>query len=146
MRRLLRLEWAKLFRYAAVSSVSTVVSQIVLAALVATRTTSAVWANIIATIVGTVPSFELNRRWVWNKQGRRSISGEVVPFAALSASGLALSTLAVAMMSHAAEDWPTTHRTVAIQIASLTAFGVVWLVQFVVLDRILFKRRQPAAT
>ncbi|MCU1386824.1 MAG: hypothetical protein JWL72_162 [Ilumatobacteraceae bacterium] len=145
MRRLLRTEWAKLLRYAAVSGVSTVVSQVVLATLVATRATSAVWANVIATIVGTVPSFELNRRWVWGKQGRRSMSGEVVPFAAISAAGLGLSTLAVAAMSHATEHWSTTERTISIQIASLTAFGVVWLVQFVVLDRILFKHRQPAA-
>lgn len=146
MIRSLRLEWAKLLRYVAVSGVSTVFSQIVLATLVATRTTSAVWANIIATMIGTVPSFELNRRWVWGKQGRRSVSGEVMPFVAISASGLGLSTLAVAVMSHAAEHWPTTERTVSIQIASLAAFGLVWLAQFVILDRILFKHRRPAST
>ena len=61
MRRLLR----KLVRYAAVSAISTSVSLGLLGALVATGTLSPGWANLLATAAGTVPSFELNRRWVW---------------------------------------------------------------------------------
>lgn len=135
----------KLFRYAAVSGVSTVVSQSVLATLVATRATGAVWANVIATIIGTIPSFELNRRWVWGKRGRRSLGTEMVPFAVLAAAGLALSTLAVAMASHHVEHWSTASRTLAIQLASLTAFGIVWLIQFVMLEKVLFKQQQQPA-
>src|SRR5690349_367130 len=91
----------KLARYCAVSVVATIVSQTVLATLVATRTATPVWANIAATAAGTVPSFELNRRWVWGKQGRRSLHGEVLPFVFLTALGLALSTLSV----HFAAGW-----------------------------------------
>lgn len=131
----------KLLRYAAVSGVATTISQIVLATLVATRATGAVTANVIATMVGTVPSFELNRRWVWGKRGRRSLSAEVVPFAIISAAGLALSSLAVAIASHAVDGFATTSRTLIIQLSSLTAFGIVWLVQFVMLDRVLFRHR-----
>ena len=54
--------------------------------LVAGRILPAGWANVVATAAGTVPSFELNRRWVWNKTGRRSFArrdrpvlGAVVP-------------------------------------------------------------------
>jgi putative flippase GtrA len=135
------MKLAKLLRYAAVSGVSTATSQIVLATLVATRATSPVVANVIATVIGTVPSFELNRRWVWGKHGRRSLAGEVAPFAALAAAGLGLSTLAVAIMSRWAEHFSAATRTMSIEAASLAAFGAVWLVQFVVLDRVLFKHR-----
>ncbi len=130
----------QLIRYAAVSGISTGVSQAILAALVATRATSAVWANIIATMVGTVPSFELNRRWVWGRTGRRSMASEVVPFAVISASGLALSTLAVAIASRWTEaaNLGTTARTLTIELASLTAFGLVWIAQFILLDKVLF--------
>jgi len=134
----------KLLRYAAVSAVTTTISQTILAVLVATRTTGAVTANVIATMVGTVPSFELNRRWVWNKHGRRSLGGEMLPFAVLSAAGLGLSSLAVAIASHFVEHWSMTTRTLTIQLASVTAFGIVWLVQFVLLDKVLFKRRATA--
>ncbi len=137
----------QLLRYAAVSCVATGVSQVVLVVLVATRATSAVEANVIATMVGTVPSFELNRRWVWGKSGNRSLAKEVVPFAAISASGLLLSTLAVAIASSWAEAsaFSDVARTVTVQAANLSAFGVVWIAQFVVLDRVLFRSRPRRA-
>jgi putative flippase GtrA len=133
----------RLLRYATVSCVATGVSQVVLATLVATNATSAVYANIIATMVGTIPSFELNRRWVWRKTGRRSLGSEVVPFVSISATGLVLSTLAVAIASHwaVAAGLSTTWRTLAVQGANLTAFGVVWIAQFILLDRVLFRHR-----
>ena len=135
----------QLVRYAAVSGIATGVSQSALALLVATRATSAVTANVIATMIGTIPSFELNRRWVWGKTGRRSVSTELVPFAVISACGLALSTLAVAVASHWADaaGLDTTSRTLTVQAANLSAFGLVWIAQFVLLDRVLFRRRIP---
>ena len=135
----------KFLRYAAVSVVSVTVAQTVLATLVATRATNAVAANVIATIVATIPSFELNRRWVWRKQGRRSLGGEVVPFVLVTAAGLALSSVSVALVSRYVEDWSTTGRTLSIQFASLSAFGTVWVLQFFLLDRILFRQRGPRA-
>jgi putative flippase GtrA len=138
----------QLLRYATVSMVATGISQVVLGVLVWTRATPAVWANIIATLAGVVPSFELNRRWVWGRTGRRSMAKEVVPFVALSATGLALSTLAVAVASR----WADLHhladgtRTITVQGANLFAFGVVWVAQFVLLDRVLFRRHRHVAT
>jgi len=130
----------KLLRYGAVSCVSTVTSLTVLGVLVGTRIASPVWANVIATAAGTVPSFELNRRWVWRKRGNRSIAAEVLPFCALSGAGLVLSTIAVAAAARWANDTGFTGslRTVAVELANLTAFGALWILQFVVLDRMLF--------
>jgi hypothetical protein len=65
--------------------------------LVATHTLSPGWSNVVATTVGTVPSFELNRRWVWTKRGHRSLLWEIAPFCRLSAAGLAPSTLIVSV-------------------------------------------------
>ncbi len=133
----------QLFRYAAVSCVATGLSQIILASLVATRTTGAATANVIATMAGVVPSFELNRRWVWGRTGRRSVAKEIVPFVLLSATGLALSTLAVWGTSRWADahGLDTTWRTLAVQAANLSAFGTVWIAQFVILDKVLFRHR-----
>jgi putative flippase GtrA len=123
--------------------VATVVSQTVLATLVATGAATPVWANVAATAAGTVPSFELNRRWVWGKQGRRSLHGEVLPFVFLTFLGLALSTISVHFAAAWADDHvaTTTVRTLVVQVANLSAFGVVWVLQFVILDRILFGSR-----
>lgn len=135
---------AQLLRYGTVSAIATTTSLIVLGALVGTRAMTAGWANVVATAVGTVPSFELNRRWVWANQGDRSIRAEVVPFAALSAAGLALSTLAVSVIARWADDAGLADgtRTLAVQGANLAAFGVLWLLQFAILDRVLFADRR----
>ena len=75
-------------RYGTVSIIATVTSMTVLGVLVTLTTMPAGWANVVATAVGTVPSFELNRRWVWGRTGKRSLRGEVGPFWILSFAGL----------------------------------------------------------
>ena len=136
----------KLLRYAAVSAISTSVSLTILGVLVASRAVTAGWANVIATAIGTVPSFELNRRWVWSRTGDRSLVAEVGPFCALSFAGLALSTFAVSI----AAGWAAhaglgaTARTLAAEGANIGTFGSLWVVQFVLLDRVLFRSRDRA--
>ena len=94
-----------------------------------------------ATAVGTIPSFELNRRWVWGKTGQRSLAAEVGPFVALSFAGLALSTLTVAAADHWASGahLSSLARTCVVEGASLAAFGSLWLAQFAILDKLLFR-------
>jgi putative flippase GtrA len=116
---------ARLTRYAAVSGVSTSVTLSLLGVMIYTRALSAGWANVVATAVGTIPSFELNRRWVWAKPGRRSVMKEVVPFCALS-TGSGLGHAAVTLIS---------------QGANVSTFGALWALQYVLLDRALFGRR-----
>ncbi len=133
----------KLARYATVSAISTSVSLTILTALVATDTFTAGWANVVATAVGTVPSFELNRRWVWGKRGRRSVWAEIGPFCALSFAGLGLSTLAVST----AAGWASsaglgaTARALVAAGANLSTFGSLWVAQYLILDRMLFRHR-----
>ena len=130
-------------RYGTVSVIATVTSMTVLGVLVTATTTPAWLANVAATAVGTVPSFELNRRWVWGRTGKRSLRGEVAPFWVLSFAGLLLSTLTVTL----AAAWAASAgvdgavRTLAIEAASVAAFGSLWIAQFLILDRVLFRDR-----
>jgi putative flippase GtrA len=132
-------------RYGTVSIIATVTSMTVLAVLVTATAMPAGLANVIATAVGTVPSFELNRRWVWRKTGTRSLRGEVGPFWVLSFAGLALSTLTVTLAAAWAAQMGVsgTMRTLVIEFANVAVFGSLWIAQFLVLDRILF--RPPGA-
>jgi putative flippase GtrA len=137
---------AQLLRYSAVSAVSTSISLTILGVLVATRSVSAGWANVIATSVATVPSFELNRRWVWARKGPRSIHREAVPYFALTFTGLGLSTLLVSMAAGAASAHHTSDavRTMVALGANLVGFGTVWVAQYVILDKVLFRHRPHA--
>jgi putative flippase GtrA len=134
---------ARLTRYAAVSAISTSVTLSLLGAMIYTRALSPGWANVVATGVGTVPSFELNRRWVWAKSGRRSVMKEVVPFCALSFGELVLSTGAVSLAARwsAASGLGQAAVTLISQAANVSTFGALWALQYVLLDRALFGRR-----
>jgi putative flippase GtrA len=134
-------------RYGTVSLIATVSSLTVLGVLVSVTTIPAGVANVIATAVGTLPSFELNRRWVWQRTGRRSMRAELVPFWILSFTGLALSTLAVSLAA-AWADSAGLHgfaRTAAIEVANVAAWGSLWIAQFVILDRFLFRTEVTTA-
>jgi putative flippase GtrA len=98
-------------------------------------------ANVIAVLCGIGPSYIGNRRWVWARDGRGDVAREVVPFWAMSVLGLVLSTVAVARIAHVATAWSTTDRAVALPAANLTVFAALWLAQFFVLDRVIFRDR-----
>ena len=76
--------------YSAVSVIAVVTSQIVLVLCHAVLGMSAEWSNIIAVAAGTVPSYSLNRSWVWGKSTKSDLWREVVPFWVMSFAGLAL--------------------------------------------------------
>jgi putative flippase GtrA len=132
-----------LVRYAAVSAISTTVGLTSLALLVVVGHWPAGWANLVGTGLGTIPSFELNRRWVWRRNDRRSLSREVVPFCLLCLVELVASSLAVHAVAGwtARQGWPSGVRTATDLLASVATYGALWVVQYVVLDRALFARR-----
>jgi putative flippase GtrA len=127
-------------RYAGVSLISTLTSLSVLGLLVGVCGVAAVPANLAATAAGTGPSFELNRRWVWSRVGRRSVGREVVPFCALSFAGLLLSTVTVRAASVLSAHAGRLMHTGAVELANVGAYGSLWILQFVLLDRVLFAR------
>src|SRR5271168_4174908 len=135
---------AKLLRYSAVSCISTVTSLTVLGVLVGIFGVNAVVANVLATAVGTVPSFELNRRWVWFDHSQRSVLRQVAPFCSLSFAGLVLSTLTVRAVSARTIDLSRGWHTLAVEAANVSAYGALWVVQFVLLDRVLFRDRRAS--
>lgn len=134
---------AQVLRYSAVSALSTSVSLTILGVLVATRAVTAGWANVIATAVATVPSFELNRRWVWAKKGPRSLHKEAVPYFALTFTGLGISTFLVSTATGVASAHHAGNatRTAVALCANLVGFGSVWVAQYVILDKVLFRHR-----
>jgi putative flippase GtrA len=104
-------------------------------------------ANVLATAIGTVPSYLLNRRWVWRRSTRSDPWREIVPFWALSFAGLGLSTLAVDLADHAAADVHITgwSLTTVLLLANVASFAALWVVQFALLDRVLFRAAPPTA-
>jgi putative flippase GtrA len=129
----------RLVRYGSVSAISTATSLTLLGLLVLFGW-PAVVAHVVATAVGTVPSFELNRRWVWRRGAgqSRSFRRQILPYCLLSLVGLVLSSVAVHVAADATATSSRLLHTVAVESANIGTYGALWLIQFVVCDRILF--------
>lgn len=120
-------------RYSLVSVVAVVTSQVVLIACNAVLNLNPIVSNFFAVSLGCIPSYYLNRSWVWGKRGRNHFWREVAPFWGMALVGLVFSTLLIALVSR----W--THWTPVIMLANLSAFGVLWIVKYMMLDTLLFK-------
>jgi putative flippase GtrA len=134
-------------RCLSVSVFTTLVSLTTLAILTSAFGVTPWRANVVATAVGTVPSYQLNRRWVWRLRGASDMRREVAPFWALSLTGLLVSTLAVDRADRLASTLGITGvvRTGSLLAANVTAFALLWVGQFLLLDRVLFRHRPPVA-
>ena len=127
----------------AVSCSTTILSAVILVVLVVGLDVRAGLANIIAVCCGILPSYEANRRWTWTRTGRRDLAREVAPFWVLSIAGLLASTATVAAAAALTTSWPPEARSIALPMVQAGTFAVLWVVQFVVLDRVIFR---PTAT
>jgi putative flippase GtrA len=137
-----RTLWQRLTRCMTVSVITTVISLSTLGVATAVFGIEAWIANVLATGLATVPSYHLNRRWTWGRRDASDPWREIAPFWLLSFAGLALSTVAVAVTdswaAHLQLAAPV--HTGALLVAHLSGFGILWGVQFVLLDRVLFRR------
>ena len=129
----------KLIKYAGVSLVSTIVSQVTLILVFGVfHLMSEVPANILANVLATVPSYVLNRRWVWGKSGKSHFWKEVAPFWILSFVGLAFSSLAVWIAGDIARSHGLSHGATAllVNLANLMSFAILWIVKFVIYNKL----------
>ncbi len=133
----------RLSRYAAVSIVTSIVVLSVLGVLVGVVDAAAGWSNVVATLAGIALSFELNRRWAWEGRSNGPTAVQIVSFATMNLTGLGLSTVAVHTVAVMATQHHLTRlvRTGAVEGVNIAAWGALWVIQFLVLDRFVFRPR-----
>jgi putative flippase GtrA len=125
----------KAIRYCAVSVVNVVTGLSTLAFCHGVLHWSAVSANITAWMVSTVPAYMLSRAWVWKQSGSHRFGGEVLPFWILALVGLLFSTIVVDLVER------HTERTIYILVGNLSAYGVVWVAKYLILDKVMWRHR-----
>lgn len=127
-------------RYSAASVVGVVVGQSCLFLFYEIVDLPGVLANFLAVAISSVPAYLINRYWVWQKTDRNSLYREVIPFWGMAFLGLVLSTIAVAIVDD------RTDSPLAVAVANMAGFGVLWIAKFLILDKVLFAEvgRDPA--
>ncbi len=130
----------KAIRYALVSVISVVVTEVTLVILYGLLHWTARSANIAAVTAGGIPSYFLNRRWVWGKSGKSHLWKETVPFWVLNFLGLALSTWFADFAGSFGESHFDSHliQTAIVGSASIGAFGVLWVGKFLIFNKLMF--------
>ena len=130
----------KLFRYAMVSVISTLITFAVVGVIFyALKLWSEIPDNVIGNIAGIPPSYYLNRSWAWGKTGKSHMWREVVPFWAMSFAGIVLAVGAGALARHISVDTFHLHRlgrTVVLYGANIFAFGLLWVAKFFVINKL----------
>ena len=125
---------AKALRYCGVSVVNVLTGLSTLAFFHGVLHWSGVASNLMAWSVSTAPAYLLSRAWVWQQSGSHRLSGEVVPFWVMALVGLLLSTFVVNLVDQ------RTDRTTFILAALVGTYGVVWVVKYVILDKVMWQR------
>jgi putative flippase GtrA len=96
-------------------------------------------ANTLAVCISAVPAYYLSRTYVWGKRGRSELLREILPFWVFVLVGLLLSTGGVALVAHflaAPRSAGFFHPAkLAANVASMTAFGVLWVIRFFWMDK-----------
>jgi putative flippase GtrA len=122
----------KAAKYAAVSVFNVLFGQGLLVLANHVFEWSFVWSNVFAVSISAFPAYVLSRRWIWQKKGNNHFWKEVVPFWAMAFFGLGLSTLFAYIAAQISDA------TIVLQLANLSAFGILWVAKFFVLDKLLF--------
>jgi putative flippase GtrA len=132
-------EGIKLVKYTTVSAISALTSIAVLTLVYGVLGLwSAVWSTLFANVVAGVPSYLLNRRWVWGKSGRSHWWREVFPFWVMSLTGIGFALYTANLAKNFANSHHLQHltRTLLVVGANIAAFGIVWLLKFLILNRL----------
>ncbi len=132
-------EGAKLVRYTAVSAISALISIVILTVVYGVlRLWTEVWSVLFSNVLAGIPSYLLNRQWVWGKSGRSHVWREILPFwiTSLTGIGFALVTASLAHDYAVSHDLHHLARTVLVVGANVAAFGIVWLIKFAILNRV----------
>jgi putative flippase GtrA len=127
-------------RYCLLSLVNVAVGQILLAILFGVLGWTAVRSNVTATAIALAPAFWASKRFVWQEVGRSHVVREIVPFCSLAFLGLVLSTWFAALAQTAATELASSRsvQTLIVMGGVGLGFGIVWVLRFLVLDRLVF--------
>ncbi len=132
-------EGRQLIKYTMVSVISTVASFGVLAIVYGLHIIKGeIEATVFANVVATIPSYFLNRMWVWGKGGRSHVMKEIVPFWVMSALGIAVSIGGAAVARHIGKEHHLSHpqQTAVLLLANLVSFGLFWVAKYMLYNRL----------
>ena len=134
--RIRAVDHRKVLKYSAVSFVAVPITQVILIICQYGFGWNGIEANTAAVAVTAFPVYVMNRYWVWGKRDKNQFMTEILPFWGMTLLGLIMSTLCVAYADSHFES------PIMVNIANAFGFGLVWILKFAVLDKVMFGRER----
>ncbi len=129
----------KQLRYMGVSVVFVPIGQVLIQVLGSVFDGNFTLASIVAAAILTVPNFFANKLLVWKDTSKDNLRTQVVVFWVAAMLGVSLATGLTYLVQQVTEDSSSLVQRVAVFVAQMTGFGIVWVGRYLVLDRWLFK-------
>lgn len=137
-----------LTRYTVGSVVAGVISELVFLVAYGPGGAGPRVASVAAFVAGAVPNYVLNRAWAWERRGRDGLGREIASYGTI-----AVTTAALAAVITSVAD-AQVHRLVAarpaqvvlVGMAFLVTYAVMFVVKFILFDRLVFARRTRPRT
>jgi putative flippase GtrA len=96
-------------------------------------------ATLLAAGIATVPNFLANRHFVWRVTSGEKLRSQMLVFWAVVMMGISLATLFTYLVDNAMASQTILIRGIAVFVAQMLGFGIVFVSRFLILDRWLFK-------
>jgi putative flippase GtrA len=127
-------------RYTLGSVVAVVTSEVAFVACYGSGLLGTTAASAVAFVAGAIPNYVLNRSWAFGRRGRVRVGREVVLYAVVSLISFGASAVATGWANHWAPHVTADHtvRTALVAGAYLATYGVLFLLKFAVMQKVIF--------
>ncbi len=128
-----------MIKFTMVSVISALTSLLVLTIVYgALRLWSEVPSVLFANLTAGIPSYLLNRQWVWGKSGRSHLVKEILPFVVISVTGIGFALFTASLAHSYANSHHLHHliRTALVLATNIASFGILWVFKFLILNRL----------
>jgi putative flippase GtrA len=131
----------KFARYLVGSLLATATSAVVFAVAYSVLHLGPRPSTAVAFVAGAVVNFAANRFWAWGRRRRAGLGRDALAYAALSLFTAVIAAQATATAESHAAQLTDTYRAVVVESSYFAVYGAMFLVKFLVLDRIVFATR-----
>lgn len=135
--------WRRLTRYGTGSVIAGVISETAFLLVYGAGLAGPRVASAVAFLAGAIPNYVLNRSWTWERRGRPDPVRELLPYAAVVLTSVLVAS-AVTSFADRNVGALTTSRPLQVALVTISfaaTYGVLFILKFVVFDRLLFADR-----
>jgi putative flippase GtrA len=141
-----RTRRGRFLRYAAGSAAAVLVSALVFALVYRQLRLGPQLASVSAFLAGALVNFTSHRFWAWNRRRRAGLHRDMLRYALLAVATAAAATGTTTLAQSLLRDADPGRRAVLVEAAYFAAYGALFLVRFVLLDRLVFRSRHQVPT